>query len=275
MSNLAKVSGFAVFVVFLFAAFSNWGVPQIEPAPPPVPEEVDLGAMTIEDFVALGDRTFHGQGNCLLCHNPLGGRAPVLDETASVLDDRLSDPRYSGSATNLEEYLYESMVDPSAYVVAGFGQAGSNDTVSPMPDVTGPSVGLTETLALAVTAYLQDLSGEDVTVEIPTDIEDEAEEEEDYSEPREMFSSVDEILEEHMCGMCHVIGEEIGEIGPNLSAIGAMHDREYLRRAIIDPDADLADGFEEGMMPFDYGELLYANEVEMLVDYLASQQGAE
>lgn len=277
MINLGKVAGFAVFVVFLFAAFSNWGVPQIEPAPPPVAEEIDLTAMTIDDFVALGERTFNGQGNCLLCHSPVGGRAPVLDETADVIDDRIGDPRYSGNATDLQEYLYESMTDPSAYVVAGFGQAGSGDTISPMPDVTSPSVGLSEPLVLAVIAYLQNLSGQIVTVEIPSGVEDEASDEDDidYAEPRAIFASVEEIFAEHMCGMCHVIGDELGAIGPDLSAIGLQRDREYLRRSIINPDADIAKGFEEGMMPFDYGELLYANEVEMLVDYLAAQQGAE
>lgn len=277
MTNLAKVAGFAVLVVIFFAAFSNWGVPQIQPAPPPVIEEIDLAAMTMDDFVALGRRTFEGQGNCLLCHNPIGARAPVLDVMADVVDERLADPRYGGAASGLQAYLYESMTDPSAYVVAGFGQAGTGDTVSPMPDVRSASVGLTEPLVLAVTAYLQSLAGVPVTVAIPTDVDDGAPviDEVAYVEPRAAFTSVDLIMQEHMCGMCHIIGEEVGEIGPDLSDIGTRRDRDYLRRSILAPDADLAEGYEAGMMPWDYGDLLYASEVEMLVDHLASQQLAD
>ena len=63
------------------------------------------------------------------------------------------------------------MVDPSAYVVAGFGKAGSNDSESPMPNVTAGGIGLSEAEVAAVIAYLQDLAGAEITVEIPTDID--------------------------------------------------------------------------------------------------------
>jgi hypothetical protein len=69
--------------------------------------------------------------------------------------------------------------------------------------------------------------------------------------------------------MCHKIGEEEGEMGPDLTTIGASKDKEYLRRAMIDPNADIAEGFDAEMMPDTYGEDLSAKEMEMLVDYLA------
>ena len=43
-------------------------------------------------------------------------------------------------------------------------------------------------------------------------------------------------------------------MGPNLMKIGATKDKEYLRRSILDPNADIAVGFEPDMMPEDLGE---------------------
>ena len=57
----------------------------------------------------------------------------------------------------LQSYLEESMLEPSAFVVAGFGKVGSGDAESPMPAVTAGSIGFTEVEIGAVIAYLQDL----------------------------------------------------------------------------------------------------------------------
>ena len=57
-------------------------------------------------------------------------------------------------------------------------------------------------------------------------------------------------------------------LGPDLTTIGASKDREYLRRALLDPNADVAEGYMKGMMPPTYGDQLSANELEMLVDYM-------
>jgi hypothetical protein len=136
MKILLKVTVFSLLTIAFFAGFSNYGIPEINPAPPPKEEKLDLGSMTMDRFVALGDKIFNGKGTCTLCHNAVGGRAPMLDKVAAVAPERMADPRYEGDADTLEAYLYESMVKPSAYVVAGFGKAGSNDTQSPMPDAS-------------------------------------------------------------------------------------------------------------------------------------------
>lgn len=273
MKNFLQVVAFSVLVVIGFAGYSNFGIPQIEPAPPPKPEKVDLSSMTMEGFVALGDRILNGKGTCTLCHNALG-RAPMLDNMAGAIEKRLADPSYKGEATNAEQYLVESMVKPSAFVVVGFGKAGSNDSESPMPDVSSGSIGLTAVEIQAVVAYMLDANGLDNTVEIPTEA---AEEEappaaEDGGGARKAYAAVEEILAAHTCGACHKIGGEAGELGPDLTKIGASRDRDYLRRALLTPNADIAEGFDPDMMPEDLGDQLYAKELEMLVDYLAAQK---
>ncbi|MBE9554798.1 MAG: c-type cytochrome, partial [Proteobacteria bacterium] len=87
-----------------------------------------------------------------------------------------------------------------------------------------------------------------------------------------MYESVEDMIAELACGACHKIADEEGEIGPDLTAIGAARDEAYLRRSILDPNADIGEGFEADMMPPDYGEQLYAAELEMLVQYLAEQK---
>lgn len=272
MKTFLAVVAFSLLVVAFFSGYSTFGIPQIQPAPPPKAEKLDLAAMTMDQFVALGGRIYEGKGTCTLCHNPVGGRAPLLDEAALVAEQRLAEEGYVGSATDAAGYLYESMAEPSAYVVAGFGKAGTDDTESPMPNVLTGRIGLSEAEASAVIAYLQDLSGIEVTVEIPSEAAEEEAPETAEDEPRAPFSLPEEAIAEFACGGCHKIADEEGELGPDLTGIGAVYDRDYLRRAILDPNAEIAEGFEPEMMPDDYGQQMYAAELEMLVDYLASQK---
>lgn len=270
MRKFLTVVAFSLLTIAFFAGYSNFGIPQIEPAPPPKEEKLDLGAMTMEQFVVLGGEILNGKGTCTLCHNALG-RAPMLDALSGVIAERLADSGYQGKATNAEGYILESMVEPSAYVVAGFGKKGTNDTVSPMPDVSKGGISLSEAELAAVTAYLQDLGGLEVTVEIPAEAAEAAPDEAEAAEgePRAPIDDIEALVAEFDCGACHVIAGAEGELGPDLSMIGATRDREFLRRALLDPDAEIAEGFEPEMMPADLGERMYARELEMLVDYLS------
>ncbi len=269
MKIFAAVILFSLATIGFFTWFSNFGIPQVTPAPPPKEEVLDLGAMTMDQFAALGERIFNGRGTCKLCHNPVGGRAPLLDKIGEVVPTRLNAENYKGKASDVESYLYESMVDSSAYVVAGFGKAGTNDTVSPMPNVTGGSIKLSDAEIKSVIAYLQKSNGLEITVEIPKDAE--AAPETDEAGPREPFATVEDMFTEFACVGCHKlgVGEEEGDIGPDLRQIGTLRDRDYLRRSLLDPNADIAKGFEPDAMPPDYGQQLYAVELEMIVDHLA------
>jgi len=267
MVNFIKVFIFSLVVIGGFWGFSNFGIPQIKPALPPVEEKFDIDTMTMEEFIALGSKLYNGKGNCTLCHNAMG-RAPMLDRIGPTSIDRLNDPRYKGKATTIEEYLYESMIKPSAFVVSGYGKSGSNDTESPMPDVTGSGIGLNETELAAVIAYLQDAGGAELTVSIPkTSILDA---EVPAVEEAASLKTAEEVIAKYTCGACHTVAGQTGEIGPNLTEIGKTRNKEYLRQAILDPEAILANGFMGGMMPATYGEEMKAKELELLVNYLAN-----
>jgi len=272
MKIFLQVMIFSLITIGGFWGFSNFGVPRIEPAAPPKAEKLDLGSMNMEQFIALGDRLYNGRGTCTLCHNSMG-RAPMLDAMGTVGPGRLSHERYKGEANDIESYLYESMVKPSAFVVEGFGKAGTNDNESPMPDVTGGSIGFSEAEIKAVIAYLQNIGGAEVTVEIPKDAAPAKNEDEPATQEakRPVLDTAEAVISHYTCSACHKIKDAGGELGPDLSHIGANRDKKNIRKSILDPNAEIADGFSP-MMPPNYGDQMTARELEMLVDYLAGQK---
>jgi mono/diheme cytochrome c family protein len=58
--------------------------------------------------------------------------------------------------------------------------------------------------------------------------------------------------------------------GPTWTGLAARVDDEYLRRAILQPNADIAEGYTEGVMPVTYVDTLSAEEVDALVAYIKS-----
>lgn len=60
----------------------------------------------------------------------------------------------------------------------------------------------------------------------------------------------------------HDLGARAGNTVPGQSA------EQYLRTAIIDPDAYLAGNFQDGLMSREYGKLLTAQQIEDLVAYM-------
>ena len=66
MRQFLTVVLFTLATIGFFAAYSNYGIPQIEPAPPPTEEKLDLGSMNMDQFIALGGKIFNGKGTCTL-----------------------------------------------------------------------------------------------------------------------------------------------------------------------------------------------------------------
>lgn len=100
-------------------------------------------------------------------------------------------------------------------------------------------------------------------------------------------AAVEEIIMNAGCGSCHQIGT-LGEghkVGPDLSDIGltAAENRQglsieqYIRQAILDPNAILAEQCPNGpclanIMPRDYETRLLPQQIDALVDFLMTQQ---
>ena len=114
MKVLFKTLGFslALTLVFTLLAFL---LPQMR-GEAPVEKKVDLGSLTMDDFVALGEDLFNNKGTCTLCHKPPPlGRAPDIqgEDMVALSVERLADERYRGEAKDAAGYILESMLDPS------------------------------------------------------------------------------------------------------------------------------------------------------------------
>jgi cytochrome c oxidase subunit II len=78
---------------------------------------------------------------------------------------------------------------------------------------------------------------------------------------------------EPSCGNCHTLADAdtASTIGPDLDRTLRDRDEAYIREAILDPQGQITEGFEDqaGIMPQNYGDLLEPAEVDALVEYLA------
>jgi mono/diheme cytochrome c family protein len=254
--------------VTLFTLVSMW-IPQVESE---VPEELAFtGEVTAEDLVRAGEQLYHGAGGCVACHG-LGVRAPRLlddDRGAGLIGERC-DERVPGMSC--KDYLWESMVEPGAYVVAGYQDI--------MPDARRT---LSDAQIWSIVAFLQSVGGE-VTVDAsdidlgeapaPTSPGTAAGAGTSPATPEASRDPVT-MLQQHACLACHEVGGEGGTIGPPLDGLGERRSLAQIRRAILDPQADTVPGYEAvaGTMPTDYGEKLTAGQLEALVRFLAGEEG--
>lgn len=272
MSVLGRTIGFSVLLTLVFTLVANLA-PQIE-GEAPQEEEVDLGELTMDSFIALGESLFSGKGTCSLCHNDLG-RAPDLlaVDVTKLAQQHLADDRYQGKAGDAAGYLHESMVDPGAYVVKGFGKKGTNDAESPMPAVDKPPIQLSALEMDAIIAFLQAKDGYQVTVELPAEAPPVAEEVAGGAAAPAPAATAEEALARYGCQACHTLPGSESPVGPALTDIGARQTPEQIRESIVRPEAVIAEGFSAGVMPADFAARMTVRELEMIVQFLAEQKG--
>ena len=72
------------------------------------------------------------------------------------------------------------------------------------------------------------------------------------------------------CGSCHAFDAAgtSGAVGPDLDETLQGKDAEYVRRAIVEPNADVAQGYPPNVMPQDYGDKLSEKELADLAAFL-------
>ena len=111
-----KVIGVVLGTLALYTLIAN-KIPQIQSE---VPQSLSFGAnVTSEQLVAAGDKLFNGAGGCTACHG-LGTRAPnlITDEKGAGTIGARCGKREAGKSC--KQYLFESLDNPTAYVVSGY-----------------------------------------------------------------------------------------------------------------------------------------------------------
>lgn len=244
-------------------------IPQVQSD---VPTELTFGSeVSAAELVAAGEQLYAGAGGCTTCHG-LGTRAPNLltDEGGQGTIGARCGSRVPGE--DCKAYLHRSLVEPMAYVVEGY-----------QPIMQDMSRTLSPAQIWSVIAYLQSLGGE-VTVSG-----------EDVAAAQEagggatgagagaapaattaMSTTTDpeEIMQQSQCLLCHVLRGQGGPIGPSFDGMGARLTADYIRRSILQPNADTASGFAAlaGTMPQTFGQQLSAAQLEALVQFLSQQR---
>jgi cytochrome c oxidase subunit II len=80
------------------------------------------------------------------------------------------------------------------------------------------------------------------------------------------------VFEAQGCGSCHTFAPagSSGTVGPNLDEVLAGKDAAFIRQSIVDPNAEIAQGFSANVMPQTYGDQLSPKQIDDLVAFLMS-----
>jgi mono/diheme cytochrome c family protein len=85
------------------------------------------------------------------------------------------------------------------------------------------------------------------------------------------------IFDAQGCAGCHALeaAGSSGTTGPDLDSALVNEDVAFIEESIVDPEAEIEEGYPGGVMPDDYETELSPEELEALVQYLAESVGAK
>lgn len=151
-AQFVRVIGFVAIVLGLFALVAL-AVPQMASLPP-AEEKFDIASIkTPSDMAAIGQKIFFSKGQCALCHSigpSESARCPDLKGIGAKLS---------------RDFIYESLTEPQAYIYMDFRHEGlPKEYPARMPYINRNPIGLSRNEILSVIAFLQQMSGEPITV---------------------------------------------------------------------------------------------------------------
>ncbi|MBT6137828.1 MAG: c-type cytochrome [Rhodospirillaceae bacterium] len=199
-----------------------------------------------------GEQIFWGKGRCYTCHS-LGGRgSAVRGPNLGQFGEKFPEPigvraitrakersEKTGEEYTRTDYIAESIAKPGAYVVKGY----KNE----MAVVYAPPISLKLDEIKAVVTYLQSQGGD---FDLAAVTEEPGEITERYFGLIAASSAAgggdpaagEEVYDDN-CSECHMLNEEGGEIGPDLTGIGTKT-LKFLADAILEPAKSIPPGFE-------------------------------
>jgi len=265
-----KVVGIVLGTLALYTLIAN-KIPQVQSE---VPQTLTLGAnVTPEQLVAAGEKVFNGIGGCTTCHG-LGTRAPNLptDEKGTGPIGARCGKREP--AKSCKQYLYESLDNPTAFVVPGF-----------QPIIPVMTKQLSPPQVWSVIAFLESEGGTvDVTAsDIPATPSTSTTSPTGSggggggagsggfaggsTDPKAIIAAAG-------CLACHKLDGQGQVIAPDLTHVGSRRDAESIRKKILDPASSIAKGYEKlaGIMPKTFGTMMNAAQLEALAQYLAAHK---
>lgn len=151
-SRFPRVIGFVMIVLGTFSLIAL-SVPQMASLPP-AEEKFDVASIkTANDMAVIGQKIFFSKGQCALCHSigpSESARCPDLKGIGAKLS---------------REFIYESLTQPQAYIYLDYRHEGPpKEYPARMPHINKNPIGLSNNEILSVIAFLQQMSGEPITV---------------------------------------------------------------------------------------------------------------
>ena len=195
--------------------------------------------------IERGRELFLGGGQCSQCHTL--AQAGSSSEVGPDLDASFADARASGMDSDTIEGVVEAQI-------ANPREVDENDpdfekTYMPAELVAGQD-------ATDVAAYVASVAGVPGAEPPP------------LGEPPEVFTE--------LCGSCHALqaAGTAGTVGPDLDEALQGWSANEIREAIVNPDAEIAQGYSAGVMPQDFEQqLAEGNALDDLVQYLLDSVG--
>lgn len=210
--------------------------------------------------------------NCTSCHGSQGqgvaGVAPSLRDE-HFFTERLAEVGWQGG---LEDYIVAVVTTGRQISTRPQLYAGMTGTTPVMPTWSEKFGGpLRDDQIRAVAAFIMNFEPYALGL-VPTAVPVGPVVDESSPEGRGQV-----VFAAQGCTACHAIsGISTGNVGPALDGLaGRSGDRvadlsaeEYIRQSILDPNAYIVEGYAEGIMPQNFGELIGEDELNDLVAFL-------
>jgi mono/diheme cytochrome c family protein len=236
------------------------------------------GEMTQDQLVAMGKDLF--STNCSACHGAQDGAGPSFTGMA----DRAATREQGKTA---EQYIHESIVDPSADVVDGFSDIMPKDFANKFSDqelnalvayiMADSGSGAHATPEATTEATVAPTKAPTTEAAAPTTEATQAPTEAPTTEaaaPAGDAAAGAQLFATN-CSACH--GAQNGA-GPALTGMGqraatriaGVTAADYIHESIVDPSAYVVDGFSD-IMPKDFATKFSDQEINDLVAYILTQ----
>jgi mono/diheme cytochrome c family protein len=267
VTNL-KIFGVVLGTLALYTLIAN-KIPQVQSE---VPQALALGAnVTPEQLVAAGEKVYNGIGGCPTCHG-LGTRAPNLltDEKGQGTIGARCGKREAGKSC--KQYLFESLDQPTAYVVQGYQPIMPVMTRQLSPQQIWAVIAFLESQGGTVDVSASDIPATSTTSTTSTTAGGGG----GGGSGGFAGGSTDPkaIIQAAGCLVCHKLEGQGQVIAPDLTHVGSRRRAESIRHKILDPASSVTKGYEKmaGIMPKTFGTMMNAAQLEALVQFLAAHQ---
>ena len=217
------------------------------------------------------------ENNCTGCHGIKGegipGLCPPLNDK-NFFEGRMKEVGWAGS---LEDYIVATISSGRAVSTRPDQYAGQGRPAMPAwsDEFGGPlRPDQIRDLAQYILNWESTATGEVVIEALPTPTLSPEDQNDPAARGQQVFLN-------RGCTGCHAMeGLSTAAIGPSLTQIGTIaatrnpeqSAEEYIRESILKPSTFLVEGFQDNLMPKNFGELIPAAELDDLVAYLLAQQ---